>query len=244
MTPRKPSAGRATSRLKRKTATKTAKRANARGRSRGAVEARAKEVLRQLKAEYPNAHCALEHTDAYQLLVATILSAQCTDARVNMVTPVLFSRYPTAGALAAASQDDLEEIIRSTGFFRSKSKNLIAMAQALVAEHDGEVPDTMVALQALSGVGRKTANVVLGNAFGVNEGIVVDTHVTRLARLLGLSKEKDALKIERDLIPLFPRKDWALLAHLLIWHGRQVCIARRPRCEACVLAQVCPSARY
>lgn len=197
-----------------------------------------------LKAEYPDAHCALDHANAYQLLVATILSAQCTDARVNMVTPVLFSRYPTAEALAAASQDDLEEIIRSTGFFRSKSKNLIAMAQSLVAEHEGVVPQTMAALRALPGVGRKTANVVLGKAFGINEGIVVDTHVTRLTRLLGLSKETDALKIERDLVELFPRKDWALLAHLLIWHGRQVCIARRPRCETCVLAHACPSARF
>jgi endonuclease-3 len=244
MTSRKPSTGRATSRTKRKPATKTAKRVDVRGRSRASVEARAKKALRLLKEEYPEAHCALEHTNPYQLLVATILSAQCTDARVNMVTPVLFSRYPTAGALAAASQDDLEEIIRSTGFFRSKSKNLIAMAQALVADHDGEVPETMMALHALPGVGRKTANVVLGNAFGLNEGIVVDTHVTRLTRLLGLSKEKDAVKIERDLMELFPRKDWALLAHLLIWHGRQVCIARRPRCEACVLAHVCPSARF
>jgi endonuclease-3 len=201
-------------------------------------------VLRLLKAEYPEAHCALEHASAYQLLVATILSAQCTDARVNMVTPVLFARYPTAGALAAAAQEDLEDIIRSTGFFRSKSKNLIAMAQALIAEHDGEVPETMASLNALPGVGRKTANVVLGNAFGINEGIVVDTHVTRLTRLLGLTKEKDALKIERDLTELFPRKDWALLAHLLIWHGRQVCIARRPRCDACVLAHACPSSRF
>lgn len=244
MTSRKSSTGRAASPAKRKAATKTAKRVDVRGRSRASVEARAKQALRLLKEEYPKAHCALKHANPYQLLVATILSAQCTDARVNMVTPVLFSRYPTAGALAAAAQDDLEEIIRSTGFFRSKSKNLIAMAQALEADHDGEVPDTMGALHALPGVGRKTANVVLGNAFGLNEGIVVDTHVTRLTRLLGLSKEKDAVKIERDLMELFPRKDWALLAHLVIWHGRQVCIARRPRCQECVLAHACPSARF
>jgi len=206
--------------------------------------ARAKVVLRRLKKAYPDAHCALGHADAYQLLVATILSAQCTDARVNMVTPALFARYRTAGALAQAAQPELEDIIRSTGFFRSKSKNLIGMAQALVADHQGEVPQTMAALEALPGVGRKTANVVLGNAFGIDEGVVVDTHVTRLARLLELTRAKEAPKIEQDLMALFPRKDWTLLAHLLISHGRQVCIARRPKCDACVLADVCPSATF
>ena len=206
--------------------------------------ARAKVVLRRLKKAYPDAHCALGHADAYQLLVATILSAQCTDARVNMVTPALFARYPTAGALAHAAQPELEDIIRSTGFFRSKSKNLIGMAQALVADHQGEVPRTMADLEALPGVGRKTANVVLGNAFGIDEGVVVDTHVTRLARLLELTRAKEAPKIEQDLMALFPRKDWTLLAHLLISHGRQVCIARRPKCDACVLADVCPSATF
>ena len=206
--------------------------------------ARATVVLRRLKKAYPDAHCALGHADAYQLLVATILSAQCTDARVNMVTPALFARYPTAGALAHAAQPELEDIIRSTGFFRSKSKNLIGMAQALVADHQGEVPRTMAALEALPGVGRKTANVVLGNAFGIDEGVVVDTHVTRLARLLELTRAKEAPKIEQDLMALFPRKDWTLLAHLLITHGRQVCIARRPKCDACVLADVCPSATF
>ncbi len=206
--------------------------------------ARAKVVLRRLKKAYPDAHCALGHADAYQLLVATILSAQCTDARVNMVTPTLFARYPTAGALAQAAQPELENIIRSTGFFRSKSKNLIGMAQALIADHQGEVPQTMAALEALPGVGRKTANVVLGNAFGIDEGVVVDTHVTRLARLLELTRAKEAPKIEQDLMALFPRKDWTLLAHLLISHGRQVCIARRPKCDACVLADVCPSATF
>ena len=206
--------------------------------------ARARVVLRRLKKAYPDAQCALGHADAYQLLVATILSAQCTDARVNMVTPALFARYPTAGALAQAAQSDLEQIIRSTGFFRSKSKNLIGMAQALVADHQGEVPHTMAALEALPGVGRKTANVVLGNTFGIDEGIVVDTHVTRLARLLELTRAKEAPKIEQDLMALFPRKDWTVLAHLLISHGRQVCIARRPKCDACVLADVCPSATF
>ncbi len=203
---------------------------------------RARTILNRLKKAYPDAHCALDHRSAYELLVSTILSAQCTDARVNMVTPTLFERYPTPDELAQASQGDLEGIIRSTGFFRNKTTNLIGMAQAVVAEHDGDIPDTMEALQALPGVGRKTANVVLGNAFDKNEGIVVDTHVGRITRLLGLTDQKDPLKIERDLIPLFPRKDWALLAHLLISHGRSVCIARRPQCGGCILADLCPSA--
>jgi endonuclease-3 len=204
---------------------------------------RARTVLSRLKKAYPDANCALTHDDAYQLLAATILSAQCTDARVNMVTPALFEKYPTPDDLARARQSDLEELIRSTGFFRNKSTNLIGMAQAVVADHDGRVPDTMEALQALPGVGRKTANVVLGNAFGKNEGVVVDTHVGRIARLLELTDQKDPVKVERELMPLFPQKDWALLAHLLISHGRQVCIARRPRCGDCVLADRCPSAQ-
>ncbi len=204
---------------------------------------RARTVLNRLKKAYPDANCALTHGDAYQLLVATILSAQCTDARVNMVTPALFEKYPTPDDLARARQSDLEDLVRSTGFFRNKSTNLIGMAQAVVADHDGQVPDTMEALQALPGVGRKTANVVLGNAFGKNEGVVVDTHVGRIARLLELTDQKDPVKVERDLMPLFPRNDWALLAHLLISHGRQVCIARRPRCTDCVLADRCPSAQ-
>ena len=204
---------------------------------------RARTVLSRLKKAYPDANCALTHDDAYQLLVATILSAQCTDARVNMVTPALFEKYSTPDALARARQGDLEDLIRSTGFFRNKSTNLIGMAQAVVADHDSRVPDSMEALQALPGVGRKTANVVLGNAFGKNEGVVVDTHVGRIARLLELTDQKDPVKVERDLIPLFPRKDWALLAHLLISHGREVCIARRPRCTDCVLADLCPSAQ-
>jgi len=227
----------------RTAATKARRSADKRAPPRAAAN-RAKVVLRRLGRAYPDAHCALQHADAYQLLVATILSAQCTDARVNMVTPALFARYPTATALAGATQADLEEMIRSTGFFRNKSRNLIAMAQAVVAEHQGEIPRTMAELQALPGVGRKTANVVLGNAFGIDEGIVVDTHVTRLTRLLELTREKDASKIEQDLMALFPRKAWTLLAHLLISHGRQVCIARRPKCEACVLADVCPSASF
>jgi endonuclease-3 len=210
--------------------------------SKAARAERAKIILRRLSREYPAARCALDHVDAYQLLVATILSAQCTDARVNLVTPAFFARYPTPDELARADRAEVEEIIRSTGFFRNKTRSLIGMAQALVADQHGQVPRTMEELRVLPGVGRKTANVVLGNAFGINEGVTVDTHVTRLSRLLGLTRHDDPLKIEQDLMPLFPRKDWALLSHLLIFHGRQVCIARRPRCPECVLADLCPSA--
>jgi endonuclease III len=224
---------------------KTRKRSSARtpGRESKAAKAeRARTVLGRLKREYPDARCALHHGDPYQLLVATILSAQCTDARVNMVTPAFFARYPSPEALARADRGEVEEIIRSTGFFRNKTRSLIGMAQALVADHRGEVPSTMEELRVLPGVGRKTANVVLGNAYGINEGVTVDTHVTRLSRLLGLTRHDDPVKIEQDLMPLFPREDWALLSHLLIFHGRQVCIARRPRCPECVLADLCPSA--
>ena len=198
-------------------------------------------MLRLLKRAYPDARCALDSASAFELLAATILSAQCTDVRVNLVTPVLFQRYPTPSALAAAHQGDVEEIVRSTGFFRNKAKNLIAMAQALVADHGGEVPNTMAALHALPGVGRKTANVVLGNWFGQNEGVTVDTHVTRIARLLKLTRHTDPVKIERDLMALVPQEDWTLVSHLLITHGRAVCIANRPRCGACVLGPLCPS---
>jgi endonuclease-3 len=210
--------------------------------SKAARADRARAILDRLKREYPDARCALHHGDAYQLLVATILSAQCTDARVNMVTPAFFARYPSPEALARADRGEVEEMIRSTGFFRNKSRSLIGMAQALVADHAGEVPRTMEELRVLPGVGRKTANVVLGNAYGINEGVTVDTHVTRLSRLLGLTRHADPVKIEQDLMPLFPQEDWALLSHLLIFHGRQVCIARRPRCPVCVLADLCPSA--
>ncbi len=202
---------------------------------------RAPEILTRLRAAYPDAHCALDHRGAFELLCATILSAQCTDVRVNLVTPVLFGRYPTPEALARAKQADVEEIIRPTGFFRNKARSLIGMAQALVADHGGEVPRTMEQLQSLPGVGRKTANVILGNAYGINEGVTVDTHVTRLSRLLGLTRHADPVKIEQDLMTLFPRDQWALLSHLLIFHGRQVCVARRPRCQDCVLSDLCPS---
>jgi endonuclease-3 len=223
-----------------KTKPKT-KRARKPAPSRAPAASRAPVILERLKEEYPEASCALLHDNAYQLIVATILSAQCTDVRVNMVTPEVFRRYPTPAALARARQPDLEEVIKSTGFFRNKSKNLIAMAQALVAEHNGEVPRSMEQLQALPGVGRKTANVVLGNAFGINEGVTVDTHVARLSKLLRLTRHDDPVKIERDLMPLFPQNDWALLSHLLIFHGRTICIARRPKCAECVLSDLCPS---
>ena len=200
------------------------------------------ETFRRLVETYPDAHCALHHQNAYQLLVATILSAQCTDARVNMVTPALFARFPTAAALADAEPEELEELIRSTGFFRSKTKSLIGMARGVVERHGGEIPDTMDALTELPGVGRKTANVILGNAFGKNEGVVVDTHVTRLSNRLGFSTHQDPVKIEQDLIAQFPREQWTLLSHLLIDHGRAICVARAPKCPACPLADICPSA--
>jgi endonuclease-3 len=205
---------------------------------------RATLTLQRLKQTYPDAACALHHSNPFELLCATILSAQCTDARVNLVTPVLFARYPDAAALAAARQSELEEIIKSTGFFRNKARSLIGMAQAIVAEHGGVVPRTMEQLRALPGVGRKTANVVLGNAFGINEGITVDTHVTRLSRRLSLTRHDDPVKIEQDLMKLIPHEDWALVSHLLIFQGRQVCVARRPRCSECVLADFCPSAVF
>jgi len=211
--------------------------------SKAARAERAAEVFDLLAEEYPDAHCALRHTNAYQLGVATILSAQTTDERVNMVTPVLFERFPTPAHLADARSEDVEEIIRSTGFFRNKTKNIIGFAQGVNGLHGGEVPATMKELTALPGVGRKTANVILGNAFGINDGVVVDTHVKRLSTLLALTKEKTPEKIEEDLVGLLPRDRWTLLSHLLIFHGRQVCIARRPRCEACVISHLCPSSR-
>lgn len=202
---------------------------------------RAKKILGKLTAEYPDAHCALHHRTPFELLAATILSAQCTDVRVNMVTPALFARYPTARDLAAAEPEEVEDLVRSTGFFRNKTKSLIGMAAAVAEHHGGEVPRDMEALRVLPGVGRKTANVVLGNAFGINDGVVVDTHVGRLSGLLKLTKHHDPEKIERDLMALIPRDDWTLVSHLLITHGRQVCIARRPQCGRCVLAKLCPS---
>ena len=204
---------------------------------------RAGEVFDLLASEYPDAHCELTFADPFQLAVATILSAQTTDVRVNMVTPVLFARYPDAESLANAQQTDVEEIVHTTGFFRNKAKNIIGFARGVMAEHDGEVPKTIAELHALPGVGRKTANVVLGNAFGIDEGVVVDTHIKRLSTLLRLTKEKTPEKIEIDLMGVFTSERWTLLAHLFIWHGRRTCDAKKPRCEACVIAHFCPSSR-
>jgi endonuclease-3 len=201
----------------------------------------AAEIYDRLAEHYPQAHCALDFKTPFQLLVATILSAQCTDKRVNMVTPALFKRYRTPAALAAAKPEELEELIKSTGFFRSKTKSLIGMATAVAEQHDGRVPDELDALVKLPGVGRKTANVVLGNAFDKNEGVVVDTHVGRVSGRLGLTKETDPVKVEQDLMRLFPRDRWTMLAHLLIEHGRTICDARRPKCEVCFLNDICPS---
>lgn len=211
--------------------------------SKKARVARAAEVYDLLQAEYPEAHCELTFEDPFQLAVATILSAQTTDVRVNMVTPELFRRYPDAEALAGARQEDVEEVVRTTGFFRNKARNIIGFARGLMADHGGVVPRTIAELSALPGVGRKTANVVLGNAFGINEGVVVDTHIRRLSTLMGFTKEKTPEKIEQDLMKIFPPERWTMLAHLLIWHGRRVCDARKPRCEACVVSHLCPSSR-
>jgi len=211
--------------------------------SKAAALARATEVYDLLVDEYPDAHCALIHRDPFELTVATILSAQCTDERVNKVTPPLFRRFPSAQSLADADRSEVEELVRSTGFFRNKAENLVGMANALVDRHGGEVPRTMAELRALPGVGRKTANVVLGNAFGIDEGVVVDTHVRRISRLLKWTKSENPEIIERDLIKLHPRDRWTMLSHLLIFHGRAVCRARKPRCEECVLSGHCPSSR-
>jgi endonuclease-3 len=203
---------------------------------------RATALLAALKQLYPTAHCALDHASPLQLLVATILSAQCTDVRVNMVTPVLFKKYPTAMALADAALPDLEKMIRSTGFFRSKAKAIKQTCIDIVEKFGGHVPRTMEELTALRGVGRKTANVVLGNAFAQIVGIVVDTHVGRLSRRLALTPHADPVKIERDLMKLIPQNDWTLFSHLLIFHGRQICWARNPQCHACPINNLCPAA--
>lgn len=195
--------------------------------------------MRRLKSAYGDAECALTHRNAFQLVAATILSAQCTDERVNMVTPELFRAYPTPRRLAEAQPADVERIIQSTGFFRSKAKNLIGMAQGLVERHNGRVPQTLEELVKLPGVGRKTANVVLGTAFGIPSGVVVDTHVTRITRLLGLTKANSAEKIEQDLMQLLPQSEWINFSHRLIHHGRRICIARRPRCPECPLLKEC-----
>jgi endonuclease-3 len=207
-----------------------------------ALETHVREIVRRLKKSYPDAHTELDFTTPWQLLVATILSAQSTDRTVNLVTPALFARYPGPADLAVANPEEVETLIKSTGFFRNKTKSIIGAAKGVTDGHGGEVPSTMDELVGLPGVGRKTANVVLGNAFDKNEGIVVDTHVTRLSKRLGLTANTDAVKIEEDLMPVVPRRDWTIFSHLLIFHGRRVCFARKPNCAGCVLADICPSA--
>jgi len=197
-------------------------------------------VLKLLKKYYPDAHCALNHRNAFELLIATILSAQCTDERVNIVTKDLFAKYPTPEKMGKAPAEDLETIIRSAGFYKNKAKNIKACAQALVEKHQGQVPDKMEDLIQLAGVGRKTANVVLGNAFDIASGVVVDTHVSRLSYRLGWVKSEDPVVIEKQLCEFVPKKNWIMLSHELIFHGRQICKARNPQCERCFLFEHCP----
>jgi len=201
---------------------------------------RALKVAKLLAKEYPDARCALDFKSPLELLIATILSAQCTDVRVNMVTPALFKKYPTAAAFAAANRGELEKAIQSTGFFRNKAKSIQECCRKLVEEHGGKVPKSIDELVELPGVGRKTANVVLGTAYDIASGVVVDTHVSRIAHRLGLTKEYDAVKIERDLMEQLPKREWVNFAHRLIHHGRRICVARKPKCSECVLNVVCP----
>jgi endonuclease-3 len=202
-------------------------------------KARARRILNVLAKLYPDAHCALHYDNPLQLLIATILSAQCTDVRVNMVTPALFASFPDARAFAEADRGKLEKAIQSTGFYRNKAKNIQACCKILVEQHGGEVPASMEELVPLPGVGRKTANVILGNAFGI-PGITVDTHVGRLSRRLGLTLADDPVKVEHDLMPIIPQKDWTIFSHRMIFHGRQICFARKPNCPGCALADICP----
>jgi endonuclease-3 len=203
---------------------------------------RVKQLIDRFQEIYPKAHCELAHSNPLELLISTILSAQCTDKRVNLVTGPLFKRWRTAADFAQAPPAELEEAIKSTGFFRNKARNIQACCQALVQKYGGQVPSTMEELTALNGVGRKTANVVLGDAFGINCGVVVDTHVARLAYRLGLSARKDPAKIEQDLMRLLPRDQWAMFSHWLIWHGRRRCYARKPDCPHCEVGPLCPRA--
>lgn len=203
-------------------------------------KAQARKVVRELKKHYAGAECALVHDSPFQLLIATILSAQCTDERVNIVTKDLFAKHPTPEALAKLPLPKIEQLIKSTGFFRNKAKNIQACCRDLVEKHGGEVPQTLEELTALAGVGRKTANVVLGTAFGIPSGVVVDTHVHRLSRRLGLTDADDPVKIERDLIEIVPKKEWIDFSHRLIWHGRRICVARKPKCEICPMNGFCP----
>ena len=210
------------------------------GETRTALVRRARRMNKLLAETYPDAHCELDFTTPLELAVATILSAQCTDRRVNLVTPVLFARYPTAADYAGAERDELEELIRSTGFFRNKATSIIGLGQALVERYDGEVPGRLRDLVTLPGIGRKTANVVLGNAFGV-PGITVDTHFGRLVRRFGWTEETDPDKVEAEIGALFPRREWTQLSHHVIWHGRRRCHAKKPACGACPLARLCPA---
>lgn len=204
---------------------------------------RTAEIIRRLKKTYPTAHCALNHSTPFELLIATILSAQCTDERVNIVTSTLFRKYRGPQDFAVVSQEELEQDVKSTGFFRNKAKSIRAASQKILDEFGGKVPQTMDEILSLAGVARKTANVVLGNAFGIASGVVVDTHVARLSQRLGLTKEKTPEKIERDLQKLVPKKDWVMFPHWMIFHGRQICQARKPKCTECPLADICPSYR-
>lgn len=221
-------------------ARRMAKKASAKPKPKPNPKLQAKRVVAALEVLYPDADCALVHDGPFQLLAATILSAQCTDARVNMVTPVLFAKYPDARAMAAAEPEELEEIVRSTGFFRSKARSLQGMAARLRDEYGGEVPRDLKALTSLPGVGRKTANVVLGTAFGLAVGIVVDTHVKRVSFRLGLTTNTDPERIERDLMAIIPQSEWVVLSHRMILHGRQLCLARKPWCSRCPLESFCP----
>ncbi len=205
-----------------------------------ARKTRARALARELAKAYPDAECALRHGSPFQLLAATILSAQCTDERVNLVTPELFRRWPDAAALATAGPTDVEDVIRSCGFYRAKAKSLLGMAAGLVERHGGDVPRDIDALVELPGVGRKTANVVLGTAFGLPTGVVVDTHVRRITNRLGLTASADPVAIERDLTALLPPREWIMYSHRVIWHGRRVCVARKPRCGDCPLRKLCP----
>lgn len=204
--------------------------------------ARMSEVLERLHQAYPEIRCSLDFDSPFQLLIATILAAQCTDERVNGVTPALFACYPTAATMAEAPLTQLEELVRTTGFYRNKAKNIQGASRALVERHGGEVPQSIEALAALPGAGRKTANVVLGNAFGMQEGIAVDTHAGRLSRRLGFTAQDDPVKVEQELLVLVPRGEWTDYTHLMIYHGRAVCSAKRPNCGVCLLADLCPSA--
>jgi endonuclease-3 len=205
------------------------------------LKKRTAEVIKRLKKAYPDAHCALNHSNAFELMIATILSAQCTDERVNIVTADLFRKYRDPGDYLNVTQQELEKDIHSTGFFRNKSKNIQAACKRLIDVYNSEIPQTMEEILTLGGVARKTANVVLGNAFGIASGVVVDTHVGRLSQRLGLTSNDNAEKIEKDLMELVPKKHWIMFPHWMIFHGRQVCIARKPKCEICVLGDICPS---